>query len=182
VFEVVSLRSVNLASDARAFAVEAYGTDSELAHPTEVATLVGSDDEELWAAAILHDLVEDTDVEIPDIAARFGSRVAALVAAMTEDGSISKYQARKEEHRQRARDAGRDAALLFVADKLSNARRMQRGQKEPEPKKLAHYRATLDTMRRAYPDLPLLDELSAELAVIGPAQPSAPAPRPGARA
>ncbi|HEX6715181.1 MAG TPA: HD domain-containing protein [Thermoleophilaceae bacterium] len=172
---------MDLASDARAFAAGVYGSDKELEHPIEVATLVGSDDPELYAAAVLHDLVEDTDVELSDIAARFGSRVAALVAAMTEDESIKKYKARKQEHRQRARDAGRDAALLFVADKLSNTRRMQRGQKKPDPKKLAHYRATLDTMREGYPGLPLLDELEAELAATGPAL-RAPAPQPGARA
>ena len=181
-FDAVSLRAVNLASRARAFAAEAYGSEAELAHPTEVATLVGSGDEELWAAALLHDLVEDTAVEQPQIATAFGSRVAALVAAMTEDGSIEAYGERKQEHRQRARDAGREVAQLFVADKLSNARRMRRGQKQPEARKLAHYRATLETMRAAYPDLPLLDELESELAAIGEARASAPAPRPGAPA
>jgi (p)ppGpp synthase/HD superfamily hydrolase len=176
---------VNLPSRARAFAAEAYGSDQELAHPTEVATLVGSGDEELWTAALLHDLVEDTSVEVPEIAANFGSRVAALVSAMTEDSSIADYGERKQEHRLRARDAGRDVAQLFVADKLSNARRMRRGQKEPEVRKLAHYRATVETMRGAYPDLPLLDELDAELRAREPGTPaipgSEPAHQPGAR-
>ena len=164
---------------ARAFAAEAYGSAQELEHPTEVATLVGTGDEDLWTAALLHDLVEDTDVELADIAAEFGSRVAGLVGAMTEDGSIADYRERKEEHRHRARDSGRDAALLFVADKLSNARRMRRGQKEPEARKHEHYAATLQTMREAYPDLPLLAELDEELrfrAATGRA------PQPGARA
>jgi hypothetical protein len=40
---------------------------------------------------------------------------------------------------------------------------MRRGLKEPDAGKFAHYAATLDTMRAAYPDLPLLDELDAEL-------------------
>lgn len=141
--------------------------------------LVGSDDEELWAAALLHDLVEDTDVELADIADAFGSRVAGLVEAMTEDGSIADYGERKQEHRLRVRDAGRDASIVFVADKLSNARRMRRGQKEAEPRKLKHYAATLATMRDAYPDLPLLDELDEELRFR---EASEQAPRPGARA
>jgi (p)ppGpp synthase/HD superfamily hydrolase len=174
---------VNVASRARAFAADAYGSEQELGHPTEVATLVGASDEDLWAAAILHDVVEDTDVELPQIAAEFGSRVAALVGAMTEDGSIPDYGERKQEHRLRARDAGSDAALLFVADKLSNARRMRRGQKQADAKKLAHYRATLETMRTAYPDLPLLAELEAELATRELAtRSSAAAPPPSAHA
>jgi (p)ppGpp synthase/HD superfamily hydrolase len=164
---------------ARGFAAEAYGSAQELEHPTEVATLVGTGDEELWAAAVLHDLVEDTDVQLSDIAAQFGSRVAGLVGAMTEDGSIADYRERKEEARCRARDCGRDAALLFVADKLSNARRMRRGQKEPEPRKLEHYAATLQTMRDAYPDLPLLAELDDELRFR---EATGPAPQQGARA
>jgi (p)ppGpp synthase/HD superfamily hydrolase len=172
---------VNLASRARAFAADAYDSDKELEHPTEVATLVGPEDEELWAAAMLHDLVEDAGVELPQIAAEFGSRVASLVAAMTEDGSIGDYGERKQEHRLRARDAGRDVAQLFVADKLSNARRMRRGQKQPEAAKLGHYHATLETMREAYPDLPLLRELESELRFRGSPQPSGPAPQRGAR-
>jgi (p)ppGpp synthase/HD superfamily hydrolase len=156
---------VELVQRARAFAAEAYASESELEHPGDVAALVrqAGADEEVQAAAYLHDLVEDTDVELTDIERGFGPRVTELVAAMTEDGSISDYGARKEKARCRARDAGSDAALLFVADKLSNARRMRRGQKEPEPRKLGHYARTLATMRAAYPDLPLLDELEAEL-------------------
>jgi (p)ppGpp synthase/HD superfamily hydrolase len=140
---------------------------------------VGSDDEELWAAALLHDLVEDTNVELTDIADEFGSRVAGLVGAMTEDGSIDDYRERKEEARCRARDSGRDAALLFVADKLSNVRRMRRGQKEPEQRKLDHYAATLQTMQDAYPDLPLLPELDEELRFREATERGT---RPGARA
>jgi (p)ppGpp synthase/HD superfamily hydrolase len=155
---------VELAPRARAFAAAAYGSPKELEHPTEVATLVGTGDEELWAAAMLHDLVEDTDVELGAITTEFGPRVAAIVGAMTEDESIADYGKRKEEHRLRARDAGRDVALVFVADKLSNARRMRRGQKQPDSRKLAHYRSTLETMRAAYPELPLLDALEEELA------------------
>lgn len=168
-----------MASRARRFAAQAYGSEQDLEHPTEVAALVGSGDEELWAAALLHDLVEDTDVELSDIGDEFGPRVAGLVEAMTEDGSISDYGERKEEARCRARDAGRDASLIFVADKLSNIRRMRRGQKEPEQRKLDHYAATVRTMKDAYPDLPLLPELEEELRLR---EATGPAPRPGARA
>lgn len=175
---------MNLVVKARGFAAGAYGSETELEHPDEVAALVGDRDEELQAAAMLHDLVEDTDIEIPDIAASFGSRVAALVAAMTEDESIPKYRKRKAEARARARGAGRDVATLFVADKVSNARRMQRGQKKRDAKKIDHYRQTLETMREAYPDLPLLALLEEELGAIEPpATPASGPARPqGARA
>lgn len=159
---------MDICSTARAFALEAYGSEAKLEHPLEVLELVraAGASRELQAAAILHDLVEDTDVEPGAIAAEFGSQVAAYVGAMTEDESIDDYAERKQEHRGRAGRAGRDVALLFVADKLSNARRMRRGQKEPDARKLAHYGATLETMRAAYPDLPLLGELDAELRAV----------------
>jgi (p)ppGpp synthase/HD superfamily hydrolase len=174
---------VDIARRARAFAAEAYGSEQDLGHPTEVATLAGSEDEELYAAGLLHDLVEDTGVQIGDITQHFGPRVGGLVAAMTEDGSITDYGERKHEHRERAREAGRDAATLFVADKLSNARRMRRGQKEVDQRKLEHYHATLETMRQAYPDLPLLDYLEQELRFREPGTPaSAPDLHRGARA
>jgi (p)ppGpp synthase/HD superfamily hydrolase len=162
---MVRLRTVDLVDRACRFAAGAYGSDAELEHPREVAELVRASggDDELQAAAILHDVVEDTDVEVRDIATEFGSRVAGFVSAMTEDESVDDYLARKDEHRRRACDAGREVALLFVADKLSNARRMRRAAKKPDPRKLGHYGATLEKMRRAYPDLRLLDELETEL-------------------
>jgi (p)ppGpp synthase/HD superfamily hydrolase len=153
---------------ARAFALSAYDSQDELEHPEEVRELVagvGADDE-VQAAALLHDLIEDTDTTLGVVGAEFGSRIAAIVSAMTEDESIEDYAARKQEHRLRTRDAGRDVALVFVADKLSNARRMRRGQKKPAARKLGHYAATLETMREAYPDLPLLDDLDTELRAV----------------
>jgi (p)ppGpp synthase/HD superfamily hydrolase len=159
---------VSVVEKARDFALDAYGSESELEHPADVARLVAAagGSEELQAAAYLHDLIEDTDLEVGAIAAEFGSQIASYVAAMTEDESISEYLEQKDDARRRARDAGREVALLFVADKLSNARRMRRGSKRPRARKLAHYATTLAMMREAYPDLPLLDELDAELSAV----------------
>ena len=156
---------MNLVERAHAFALAAYRSGDALDHPEDVRALVegAGADAEVQAAALLHDLIEDTATDLGMITAEFGDRVAALVAAMTEDESIVSYGARKAEHRERARSAGRDVALLFVADKLSNARRMHVGLKTPDPDQIAHYAATLATMREAYPDLPLLAELAREL-------------------
>ena len=53
-----------------------------LIHPLNVAKLLIEEgcEEELVVAGILHDTVEDTDVELVDIAVVFGSRVSRLVA------------------------------------------------------------------------------------------------------
>ena len=70
------------------FAVEAHqGTERRgkgypyIIHPMEAAAIVAtiSNDQELLAAAVLHDTVEDTDVTIEQIREQFGDRVAELV-------------------------------------------------------------------------------------------------------
>src|SRR2546421_3259982 len=171
----LACRAVDLVEHALDYAAKAYGDRAELEHPLEVARLVRSAGfpGEVVAAAVLHDLIEDTDVDDRALAVEFGSRVAALVSTMTEDESIPGYKSRKREHRERVRAAGRDVAIVFVADKLSNARRMRRGQKRPDPKKLAHYEATLESMREAYPDLPVLAELESELEALRASAPRA---------
>ena len=56
-------------------------------HPIEVMSIVAgmTEDEEVIAAAVLHDTVEDTAVTAADIELEFGPRVAKLVIAESED-------------------------------------------------------------------------------------------------
>jgi len=58
-------------------------------HPLEAGIIISQIvfDEELIAAAILHDLVEDAGVTLDTIAQAFSPRVAQLVASQTEDKS-----------------------------------------------------------------------------------------------
>ena len=75
------------------FAVKAHaGTERRgkgfpyIVHPMEAMEIVATitPDQELLAAAILHDTVEDTSVSIEDIRAQFGDRVARLVEAESD--------------------------------------------------------------------------------------------------
>ena len=94
-------------------------------HLTEVAQLVaeatGGADVELVMAAVLHDTVEDTDTEPEELVARFGDRVAGLVAEVTDDKSLPK-QARKDLQIQHAGGASPGAQIIKLADKTSNLR------------------------------------------------------------
>ena len=73
-------------------------------HPMEAAAIVAAmtDDEEVIAAAVLHDTVEDTAVTLDEICEQFGKRVAELVAAESENKredkpAASTWKIRKEE-------------------------------------------------------------------------------------
>jgi (p)ppGpp synthase/HD superfamily hydrolase len=136
--------------------------DTDIEHPVQVAELLARAgfDERVVAAALLHDVVEDTATEPAEIEGRFGPEVAALVREMTEDEGIEDYPKRKAEHRARVA-ADRSAAAIYAADKLASARSKD-GQAMPGDQ-LEHYVLTLRTLAETNPDLPFLDELRREL-------------------
>src|SRR4051794_13072046 len=89
-----------------------HGSDGlpYIEHPLAVAEiLVGHRySDEVLAAALLHDVIEKSDVEAAEVRERFGDRVADLVEALTEDETIDEYEERKNEHRWRVAKAGPD--------------------------------------------------------------------------
>lgn len=98
-------------------------------HPLEVAQILSSmtDDQEIIAAGILHDIIEDTDGTLEEIEKRFGKKVAYLVSSQTEDKKQEDknltYQQRKEKAilmLQSSDDMG--VKMLWLADKLANIR------------------------------------------------------------
>lgn len=105
-------------------------------HPIEAMTIVASltEDEKVLAAAVLHDVVEDTDVGKEAILAEFGDRVAALVMAESENKmrdipSEASWKARKQATIDHLAGLERDALLICLGDKLANIREMSRDYK-----------------------------------------------------
>ncbi len=94
-------------------------------HLAEVADLVagatGGRDPDLVVAALLHDTIEDTSVTRADLEATFGSRVAGIVAEVTDDRTRPKSE-RKRAQVQHASHISREAQILKLADKTSNIR------------------------------------------------------------
>ena len=149
-----------------------------LDHPVRVARILHASGyaDEVVAAGLLHDVVEDTPEELEDIARRFGQPVAGLVSALTEDGTIEPYEARKAEHRRRVCDAGHEAAAVFAADKLAKVRELEAEGSAVEPAKLEHYCRSLEMVRSAHPEVPFLEDLERELAAYRFAHPATEAP------
>lgn len=134
-----------------------------LHHPRAVAILLHEQGfaEEVVAAALLHDVVEDSTTSLDEVGRRFGMQVRSLVAAMTENEAIEPYERRKAEHRERATRSRRVAAI-YAADKLAKLRDTSPAEPVPEHK-LEHYRETLRILTERHPHLPFLRELREEL-------------------
>ena len=132
---------MELVSEAIAFAVKAHDgmrrKKSEtpyILHPMEAAVIVGTmtTDQNLIAAAALHDVVEDADVTIEEIEEKFGKRVRELVGSETEDKRADlppadTWRIRKEESLEvlkNAEDIG--VLMVWLGDKLSNMRSIYR--------------------------------------------------------
>lgn len=107
-----------------------------IVHPIEAAAIVSAmtDDEEIMAAAVLHDVLEDTEATREELLARFGRRITDLVTNESEDKRRGlppelTWKTRKQETITFLETkADRDAKMLALADKLSNLRAIYRDQ------------------------------------------------------
>lgn len=115
--------AVAFAKRAHAGAVRKGTNIPYITHPLETAVLVSlmSDDPELIAAALLHDVIEDAGVTAKELEERFGKRVAQLVVVESEDKSKS-WLERKSATVEHLKGASREIKILTLGDKLSNLR------------------------------------------------------------
>lgn len=98
-------------------------------HPFNVALIIvtlGMDSESI-AAALLHDVVEDTDTSVEDIKRGFGEDVALLVDGVTKIGKLNfttKEQQQAESLRKMLIAMGQDIRVIIIklADRLHNMR------------------------------------------------------------
>jgi myo-inositol-1(or 4)-monophosphatase len=132
---------MELVSEAIAFAVKVHDgmrrKKSDLPyilHPMEAAVIVSTmtDDQEVMAAAALHDVVEDAGILMETIEEQFGPRVRALVESETEDKRADRppmdtWQIRKEESLLVLKNTeDLDVLRVWLGDKLANMRSLYR--------------------------------------------------------
>ena len=105
----------------------------DIVHPLEAVEIVATitPDQELLAAAALHDTIEDTDVTVEDIRREFGNRVAELVYAESDRftqgvSEEDSWHERKQAAIDRLAAAPHDAKIVAMGDKLSNMRAIYR--------------------------------------------------------
>ena len=132
---------MELVSEAIVFAVKAHDGMRRkksgapyILHPMEAAVIVGtmSDDQNLIAAAALHDVVEDAGITIDEVEEKFGTRVRELVESETEDKRADlppsdTWRIRKEESLAVLKNADDIGVLMvWLGDKLANMRSIYR--------------------------------------------------------
>jgi len=92
-------------------------------HPIKVAALLAengeANNENLLIAAILHDVIEDTNATATDLKMRFGETVCNLVLECTDDKNLPSWE-RKQLQISYAPKASLNAKKLKLADKICN--------------------------------------------------------------
>ena len=138
-YEVHKEADLTELADAFAFAVGAHNNNMRksgtlyISHPMDVASILIKENAplELVMAGLLHDVVEDTDVDIETISNKYGRQVADYVNAVTEPGELRQpaignkaqtWKQRKEHTIKGIKNAEQNVKLLSCADKLANIR------------------------------------------------------------
>jgi (p)ppGpp synthase/HD superfamily hydrolase len=132
--------------------------------------------DELVAAGILHDTIENSTASTREIDAIFGGEITQIVAAMTEDPTIESFDQRKTALREQIAQFGPEATAVYAADKVAKVRELRsratRGEDVLDPgneaahSKLEHYRASLIMLEQITPDDPLVRQLRFELEML----------------
>jgi (p)ppGpp synthase/HD superfamily hydrolase len=148
-------------------------------HPIAVANLLSDAglNGSIVAAAYLHDVVEKTEVEPAEIRQRFGSAVAGVVDALSEDASLEDYAERKRALRRRVTDSSREAVLIYAADRVANMRDWRKVAPEERDEfgrllgttfkvRLDLWTEDLEELSGYDPDLPFLAEIEIELSAL----------------
>ena len=124
-------KAYNLASEKHGSQLRKSG-EPYIIHPIGVAYILaelGMDDETI-CAALLHDVVEDTEVTHEDLVQIFGTSIAEMVAGVTKLGNIrftSVEEKQVENYRKMFLAMGKDIRVILIklADRLHNMRTLK---------------------------------------------------------
>ena len=129
---------VKIIQKAYNYALEKHGTqlrksgEPYIIHPTNVAYTIAELglDEQTICAALLHDVVEDTDATYEDIEREFGKEIADMVDGVTklkQIGHASIEENQVENYRKMFLAMGKDIRVIIIklADRLHNMRTLE---------------------------------------------------------
>ncbi len=107
-------------------------------HPVAVAQLVlpYNQKQEVLAAALLHDVVEDTNVTIKDLHAEFGDRISIIVDSLTRDRQNGEKETTENIMRYIIKSEDEEIALIKIMDRIHNLSTLQHMSQEKAIRKL----------------------------------------------
>lgn len=156
-----------------------------MSHLLNVCRILGERNcsDEILAAALLHDVVEDTEVTIEEVESRFGNIIAEIVRGATELDKLEKRSIEKESSWQERKEhtihfleheASLDQLLVSCADKLDNLRSIVHDHERigeavwyrfnaSKEKQSWYYRSIAAIMREKGKENKILGELAGEM-------------------
>ncbi len=121
---------------ARAFALSAhasqqYGDESYSVHLDAVARIAAPYGESAQIIAYLHDVVEDTEIQLTQVQEHFGMLVAECVALLTDEPGQNRKERKSKTYAKLAKVSGATELALIVkaSDRLANVRACVAGDK-----------------------------------------------------
>ncbi|OLS40615.1 HD domain-containing protein [Bacillus sp. MRMR6] len=144
-------------------------------HPVAVGMILmkaGCRDE-LVAAGILHDTVEDTKLTLEDIKREFGPKIAEIVAGCSEPDKSLSWQERKDHTIDFLKIASEEIRIVACADKLHNIKSIYKDYEQVGDSVWSRFNAGKEQQKWYYTNMveslghqssfPLLEELKTEV-------------------
>ena len=136
--------------EAHGLAIRKAGSGFEASHAMSVAMIVHDFrfDEDTVVAALLHDTLEDTDLDPEIMRKRFGELVLAIVRDVSEPPKSAPWRERKLIYLSQIRETPRDGARAVAsADKIHNLSTMTAGLDTRGTAFVRSFTAPLEDMR-----------------------------------
>jgi len=118
--------AIDVARMAHAKQLRKYTNEPYIVHPFAVSGLVASvtNDDGMIIAALLHDVVEDSDVSLDTIKGVFGLRIAGMVSDLTDVSKKSdgNRRVRKQIDLEHTAAASKEAKTIKLADLIDNTK------------------------------------------------------------
>lgn len=118
-------KALKIAAEAHAGQVRKHDGSPYIVHPTIVARILEAYgfDEEVVAAGLVHDVLEDSETSEDNLRAVLGDRVVDAVVAVSEDKTLP-WEERKAAYAQAVAASSEDTRAVSLADKIHNAQNL----------------------------------------------------------
>jgi (p)ppGpp synthase/HD superfamily hydrolase len=124
-------------------------------HPIGVALLIAchTQDENVLCAALLHDVLEDTDYSPKEIKKEFGRKILKMVKDVSDRRPDDPWDKRKDAYLKHLKKAPKGACLIACADKINNLRSMSAAYKDAGESIWKNFEAPKEKKIKFYEDV-----------------------------